>query len=76
LWLNRSDNRILNEQAVKRVHRQGQTQTVRSVELVAVDTYDQGVLSSQVKSAIQMNKTLKEQSGSTGRRPMQAGAFN
>lgn len=70
LWLNRSDNRILNEQAVKRVHRQGQAQTVRSVELVAVDTYDQGVLSSQVESAIQMNKTLKEQSGSPSRRPV------
>lgn len=60
LWLNRSDNRILNEQVMKRVHRQGQTRTVRSVELVAVDTYDQGVLSSQLENAIQMNKTLKE----------------
>ena len=65
LWLNRSDNRILNEQAVKRVHRQGQTQTVRSVELVAVDTYDQGVLSSQVENALKMNQTLKEKSASS-----------
>lgn len=60
LWLNRSDNRILNEQAVKRVHRQGQQHTVRSVELVAVDTYDQGVLSAQLQGAIAMNRTLKE----------------
>lgn len=60
LWLNRSDNRILNEQVVKRVHRQGQTRTVRSVELIAVDTYDQGVLSNQLKRAVEMNKTLKE----------------
>jgi superfamily II DNA or RNA helicase len=68
LWLNRSDNRILNEQVVKRVHRQGQTKQVRSVELVAVDTYDSGVLSSQIQAAIQMNKTLKEKTiGSSNR---------
>ena len=68
LWLNRSDNRILNEQVIKRVHRQGQTKQVRSVELVAVDTYDSGVLSSQIQAAIQMNKTLKEKnSGSSNR---------
>ena len=61
LWLNRSDNRILNEQAVKRVHRQGQTRQVRSVELIAIDTYDSGVLSSQMQAAVDMNRTLKEQ---------------
>lgn len=64
LWLNRSDNRILNEQAVKRVHRQGQQHTVRSVELIAVDTYDQGVLSSQLQGAIEMNRTLKQKNAS------------
>jgi superfamily II DNA or RNA helicase len=63
LWLNRSDNRILNEQVAKRVHRQGQTRAVRSVELIAVDTYDQGVLSSQIRKAIEMNKTLRERNG-------------
>jgi len=63
LWLNRSDNRILNEQVAKRVHRRGQERTVRSVELVAIDTYDSGVLSSQIKKAIDMNKTLKEKHG-------------
>lgn len=60
LWLNRSDNRILNEQAINRVHRQGQKQTVRSVELIAIDTYDQGVLTSQIQKAIEINKTLRE----------------
>jgi superfamily II DNA or RNA helicase len=60
LWLNRSDNRILNEQVAKRVHRQGQTRTVRSVELLAVDTYDLGVLSNHVKKAVEMNRTLKD----------------
>jgi len=60
LWLSRSDNRLLNEQAMARVMRQGQTKEVRSVEIIALDTYDSGVLSSQVQSAIEMNKILKE----------------
>lgn len=59
LWLSRSDNRLLNEQAMARVMRQGQTKQVRSVEIVALDTYDSGVLSSQVQDAIEMNKILK-----------------
>jgi len=61
LWLNRSDNRILNEQAIKRVHRQGQTKTVKSVELIAVDTYDAGVLSNQIHKALEMNQTLRQE---------------
>jgi SNF2 family DNA or RNA helicase len=60
LWMSRSDNRILNEQAMARVYRQGQSRQVRSREIVAVDTYDLGVLSSQIIKAIEMNKTLKE----------------
>ncbi len=60
LWLSRSDNRLLNEQAMARVMRQGQVNTVRSIEIIALDTYDSGVLSSQVQSAIEMNKILKE----------------
>jgi SNF2 family DNA or RNA helicase len=60
LWLSRSDNRLLNEQAMARVMRQGQTRQVRSVEILAVDTYDDGVLSSQLQGAVEMNKILKE----------------
>jgi superfamily II DNA or RNA helicase len=60
LWLSRSDNRLLNEQAMARVMRQGQTRQVRSIELVALDTYDAGVLSSQLQKAIEMNKILKK----------------
>jgi superfamily II DNA or RNA helicase len=62
LWLSRSDNRLLNEQAMARVLRQGQTRHVRSVEILAVDTYDDGVLSDHIEKAIQMNKILKERS--------------
>jgi len=60
LWLSRSDNRLLNEQAMARVMRQGQNRQVRSVEILAVDTYDDGVLSSQLQGAVEMNKILKE----------------
>ena len=60
LWLSRSDNRLLNEQAMARVMRQGQKNTVRSIEIIALDTYDGGVLSSQLQGAIEMNKILKE----------------
>jgi SNF2 family DNA or RNA helicase len=59
VWVSRSDNRILNEQVMKRVHRQGQTRQVRSFDIVALDTYDSGVLSDQLSKALQMNRTLK-----------------
>jgi superfamily II DNA or RNA helicase len=62
LWLSRSDNRLLNEQAMARVYRQGQTKLVRSCEIVALNTYDAGVLSSQLNDAVKMNKILKERS--------------
>jgi superfamily II DNA or RNA helicase len=62
LWLSRSDNRILNEQALARVLRQGQSRMVRSRELIALDTYDAGVLSSHMEKAIEMNKILREKS--------------
>lgn len=65
LWLSRSDNRILNEQAMARVHRQGQTRMVRSREIIAVNTYDSGILSEQFNKALKMNKILKEEYGDT-----------
>ena len=61
MWVSRSDNRILNEQAMKRVHRQGQKRQVRSFDIVALDTYDSGVLSDQLSKALQMNRTLKSE---------------
>lgn len=59
VWVSRSDNRILNEQAMKRIHRQGQEHQVRSFDIVALDTYDSGVLSDQLSQALEMNRTLK-----------------
>jgi thymidine kinase len=60
VWVSRSDNRILNEQVMKRVHRQGQTKQVQSFDIVALDTYDSGVLSEQLAKALEMNRTLKK----------------
>lgn len=60
IWLSRSDNRILNEQAIKRVHRNGQKHQVRSFDIVALDTYDSGVISSQMQDALDMNRTLRQ----------------
>jgi len=60
VWVSRSDNRILNEQAMKRIHRQGQQHQVRSFDIVALDTYDSGVISEQLAKALEMNRTLKK----------------
>jgi len=61
VWLSRSDNRILNEQAIKRVHRQGQKLQVRSFDVVALDTYDSGIISGQISQAVEMNRILKSE---------------
>jgi SNF2 family DNA or RNA helicase len=51
----------LNEQAMKRIHRNGQKQQVQSFEIVALDTYDSGVISEQMTKALLMNRTLKSE---------------
>lgn len=61
VWLSRSDNRIMNEQAAKRLHRRGQTRPVRSIDILALDTYDENVLSSQVKAALAMNESMRRE---------------
>lgn len=60
VWLSRSDNMMLNEQAFRRLHRRGQDKTVISIDIVALDTYDDGQLSTLVQRAIDMNRSLKK----------------
>jgi len=60
VWLSRSDNMMLNEQAFRRLHRRGQTKTVVSVDIVANNTYDKGQLSTLVERAIDMNRSLRK----------------
>jgi superfamily II DNA or RNA helicase len=61
VWLSKSDNMMLNEQAFRRLHRRGQTKTVISVDIVALDTYDDGQLGTLVQRAIDMNRSLKHE---------------
>jgi len=46
---------------MKRVHRNGQKKQVQSFEIVALETYDSGVISEQMKQALLMNRTLKSE---------------
>lgn len=60
VWLSRSDNMMLNEQAFRRLHRRGQKKTVVSVDIVANNTYDKGQLGDLVEKALDMNRSLKK----------------
>jgi superfamily II DNA or RNA helicase len=59
VWLSKDDNRMLNEQAMGRLDRQGQKRAVISYEIIAEDTYDSGQLSNLVLKQIEMNKSLR-----------------
>lgn len=63
VWLSRSDDRIINEQAGKRLHRRGQTRAVRSIDIIAPETYDEGILSGQVRQALAMNESMRRERG-------------
>lgn len=60
VWLSRSDNGMLNQQAFRRLYRRGQTKQVVSIDIVAEDTYDDGQLSNLVIQALNMNRSLKK----------------
>lgn len=59
VWLSRSDNNQLNEQAFRRLYRRGQERQVISITINALDTFDNGVLSSNIQQALMMNRSLK-----------------
>ena len=63
VWLSRSDNMVMNEQAFRRLHRRGQTKTVISIDIVAENTYDEGQLGTLIERALAMNKSLKKKRG-------------
>lgn len=58
VWLSRSDNNMLNEQAFRRLFRRGQTKQVISIDIVARNSYDKGQLSKLIQQALEMNKSL------------------
>jgi SNF2 family DNA or RNA helicase len=59
VWLSKDDNRLLNEQAMGRLDRRGQKNSVISYEILAEDTYDEGQLSKLIMDQIAMNLSLR-----------------
>lgn len=60
IWLSKSDNNQLNEQAFRRLFRRGQERQVVSVNIIAKDTYDDGQLSNLIQQTIAMNASLQK----------------
>jgi SNF2 family DNA or RNA helicase len=61
LYLSQSESRIDNQQSRARMVRRGQEREVRVRRLIAVDTYDEGILDTQIEDGIRMNKILRKQ---------------
>src|SRR5690625_639418 len=62
IWLSRSENSILNAQAAGRMYRTGYTEPVHRIDIIAENTYDEGVLSRTLELALQRNASAaKEQ---------------
>jgi len=61
IWLSRSDNNMLNQQAFRRLYRRGQNKQVVSIDIVARDTYDSGVLSTLIQTQLKINASLKKE---------------
>lgn len=58
-WVSVDDSRVENIQFLARTVRRGQGDLVRVRHIIAVDTYDQGILSKQMQAAISMNKSMR-----------------
>lgn len=59
VWMSRSENNMLNEQAFRRLYRRGQERQVVSIDIVALNTYDEGTLSKLIQQTLNMNRSLK-----------------
>lgn len=59
VWLERSDDGMVNEQAFRRLFRRGQERQVVSLSIIAEDTYDRGQLSNLIDQRLAMNKSLR-----------------
>lgn len=61
VWLSRSENRLLNEQAAARLLRTGQTKDVRSWDIQANETYDSGVFQNLELQSLMMKASLGDE---------------
>lgn len=60
LWLSRSDNRMLNEQAKGRLARTGQSGQVLNIEFCAEDTLDLDIMGKQLMAQLELNASLRK----------------
>lgn len=60
VWLSKTEDNVLNQQVAARLHRRGQTSNVRSVEIVAEDTYDLGILSTLLETELSTRASLRK----------------
>jgi hypothetical protein len=60
VWLERSDDGMVNDQAFRRLFRRGQERQVVSVSIMAENTYDWGQLSKLIEQRLAMNKSLRK----------------
>lgn len=61
VWLSKTENNVLNTQVAARLHRRGQSSNVLSVEIVAVDTLDEGVLGRLLETELAMRASLRKE---------------
>lgn len=59
VWLSKSEDGVLNQQALGRLVRMGQKRQVVSYEIVAVDTYDEGTLDRLIEQELEMRKVMR-----------------
>lgn len=62
VWLSKSEDGIMNEQALGRLVRTGQKNQVTSYEIVANNTYDTGILNGLLEQALEMRKITRGRS--------------
>lgn len=58
VWLSKSEDGILNDQALGRLVRTGQTEQVVSYEIIAENTYDEGQFSKLLQDKLEMRRSL------------------
>lgn len=61
VWMDRSDDGMVNEQAFRRLYRRGQTRQVVSISIIAEDTYDRGQLNTLIEQKLAMHKVLRKE---------------
>lgn len=59
IWLSRSENRYMNEQAEGRLPRTGQKRIVNRRQIIAPGTYDEGILDKHLMDRLESNASLR-----------------